>query len=45
MKIKIGVNGMGRIGRMIVRSIIDRTIILPILPIPFIPILIFIIFL
>ena len=24
MKIKIGINGMGRIGRMIVRSIIER---------------------
>ena len=26
MKIKIGINGMGRIGRMIIRSIIENNI-------------------
>ena len=26
MKIKVGINGMGRIGRMIVRSIIENNI-------------------
>ena len=62
MKTKIGINGLGRIGRMILRSVfeenhkelqikhinnrtnIDRTTILPILPKPFIPILVFISF-